>query len=82
MTTPADETDEVQARDITREEAWAMLDEWCQEYLGIGVQEFARRYHAGAYDDPDDDLKIMRLAIFLESLEEGARTEESLEASS
>ena len=69
MTTPADEADEVQARDITREESWAMLDEWCREYLGIGVQEFARRYHAGEYDDPDDDPKIMQLAFRLETLE-------------
>jgi hypothetical protein len=56
-------------RDVTREESWAMLDEWCRDYLGIGVEEFARRYHAGEYDDPDDDPKIMRLAMRLEFLE-------------
>jgi hypothetical protein len=56
-------------RDITREESWAMLDEWCREYLDIGVDDFARRYHAGEYDDPDDDPKIMELAMRLEFLE-------------
>jgi len=56
-------------REITREESWAMLDEWCREYLNIDVDEFARRYHAGEYDDPDDDLKIMQLAMRLEFLE-------------
>ena len=56
-------------REITREESWAMLDEWCREYLNIGVDEFARRYHAGEYDDPDDDPKLMELAMRLEFLE-------------
>lgn len=56
-------------RTITREEAWAMLDTETRRYLGIGVKEFARRYHAGEYDDPDDDPKLMGLAMELEFLE-------------
>lgn len=57
-------------RDITREESWALLDEWCREYLGIGVEEFTRRYHAGEYGDPDDDPKVMRLVMILSFLEQ------------
>jgi hypothetical protein len=56
-------------REITREEAWAMLDADTHRYLGIDVKEFARRYHAGEYDDPDDDPYVIRLAIDLEFLE-------------
>jgi hypothetical protein len=59
----------VEVREITRAEAWALLDEDCRRRLGIGVEEFARRYHAGAYDDPDDEpFTIMPLAMELESL--------------
>jgi hypothetical protein len=46
-----------------------MLNEDARHCLGISAKEFARRYHAGEYDDPDDDPFIMRLAIDLESLE-------------
>jgi hypothetical protein len=56
-------------REITREEAWAILDADTHRYLGIGVKEFAHRYHAGEYDDPDDDPFIIRLAMELEFLE-------------
>ena len=59
----------VEYREITREEARAELDRDTHRYLGIGVEEFARRYHAGKYDDPDDDPFIMRLAMELEFLE-------------
>jgi hypothetical protein len=56
-------------RTITREESWAMLDGWCREFLGIGVEEFARRYHAGEYGDVDHDGDISMLAFRLEALE-------------
>lgn len=60
-------------REITRAEAWALLDEDCRRRLGIGVQEFARRYHAGEYDDPDDEpFTVMELAMELEFLERNA----------
>jgi hypothetical protein len=61
-------------RDITREESWAMLDEWCREFLNIGVDEFARRYHAGEYGDPDNDGRISMLAFYLEFLERNPPT--------
>jgi len=40
--------------------------------LGIGADEFARRYNAGEYDDPDDDPRLMRLAFHLEFLQQNA----------
>ena len=69
MTTEPDETD-VKYREITDEEAWAMLDAETRRCLGIGIEEFARRYNAGEYDDPDDDPKIMRLGSRLEFLQQ------------
>lgn len=69
MTAEPDETN-VTHREITREQAWALLDEDTRRRLGIGVKEFARRYHAGEYDDPDDDPFVtMEIAMQLESLE-------------
>jgi hypothetical protein len=68
MTTEPDESG-ITYREITRDEAWALLDEDTRRRLGIGVEEFARRYHAGEYDDPDDDPDVMWLAMELESLE-------------
>jgi hypothetical protein len=64
-----DEDDEFDYHEITREEAWAMLDDDTRRYLGVGAAEFARRYNANEYGDPDDDPKLMRLAMELESLQ-------------
>jgi hypothetical protein len=71
MARDPDETG-VAFRTITRQEAWALLDEDTRRRLGIGVEEFARRYHAGEYDDPDDDPDVMWLAMELEFLERNA----------
>jgi hypothetical protein len=69
MATEPDENG-VTYREITHEEAWALLDDDVRRRLGIGVEEFARRYHAGEYDDPDDDPFVtMEFAMRLESLE-------------
>ncbi len=70
MTTPAGDHDGVTVREITRDEAWAMLDADCRRVLGISAEEFATRYNAGEYDDPDDDPKLMRLAMDLEFLQQ------------
>jgi hypothetical protein len=69
MTTEPEETG-ITYREITRAEAWALLDEETRRLLGISVQEFARRYNAGEYDDPDDDPIVMRLAFRLEFLQQ------------
>jgi hypothetical protein len=68
MSTEPD-TGDVEIREITREEAWAMLDADTRRYLGISAEEFARRYNAGEYDDPDDDTRIMGLAMRLEFMQ-------------
>ena len=59
-------------REITRDEAWAMLDAETRRRLGISAEEFARRYNAGEYDDPDDDPAIRRLGFRLEFLQDNA----------
>lgn len=69
MTAPAENPNGLTIRELTRDESWAQLDAWCRRCLGIGVQEFAQRYHAGEYDDPDDDPRLMELAMELEFLE-------------
>ena len=69
MTTDPESTG-VEVREITRDESWALLDEATRRVLGIDAHEFARRYNAGAYDDPDDDPAIMRLAFHLEFLQQ------------
>ena len=69
MTTPAGEDMDVGVREVTREEAWAMLDADCRRVLGISVEEFAERYNAGYYDDPDDHPKVMELGTELEFLQ-------------
>jgi hypothetical protein len=70
VTTPAEDLDNLpEIIDLSREASWAMLDKDCQAYLGISAEEFARRYNAGEYDDPDDDPRIMSLAMHLEHLQ-------------
>jgi hypothetical protein len=64
----------IEVREVSHEEAWAMLDADTRHYLGIGVAEFAERYNAGAYDDPDDDPLVMRLAFDLEHLQRSGTT--------
>jgi hypothetical protein len=73
MTSHANESGEQPVIEITAEEAWAMLDADARRYLGIGAKEFAARYNAGEYDDPDDDPVIMRLAFDLEFLQRHGR---------
>ncbi len=78
MTMPAgDPTDEIldaQVRESTRDESWAMLDADTRRYLGISAGEFVRRYNAGEWPEPDDDLTIMRLAFHLEGLQQEPAT--------
>jgi len=70
VTTSAEDLNDLpEIVDLSRESSWAILDEDCRAYLGIGVDEFVRRYNAGEYDDPDDDPRIMSLAMHLEHLQ-------------
>lgn len=56
-------------RPRTRAESWAVLDQRCREKLGIDVEEFSRRYHAGEYHSMEDHLKVAHLVFALEGLE-------------
>ncbi len=53
--------------ELTAEESWALFDQHARELLGIGGNEFVRRWNAGDYDEIADDGEhsdIMWLAMF------------------
>ena len=55
-------------RDLSLKESWAFFDAKAQELMGIGGDEFIRRWNAGDYDAIADDpahSDIMYLALFL-----------------
>lgn len=60
-------------RVITREELIARLDAETRRLLGISVAEFARRYNAGEYDDPDDHPIVRRLMFDIEFLQQNGQ---------
>lgn len=72
MATEPDATDDplndVRVVELTPEQAWDDFDAEVRETLGISAAEFAHRLDAGAYGDPDDDLKIMWLAFAFEGM--------------
>lgn len=71
MATLAEDLDDLpEIVDVSSDGSWAMLDEECRVILGMSAEEFARRYNAGEYDDPDDDPRIMSLAMHLEHLQQ------------
>ena len=49
---PADDADD-RGGELTAAEGWALLDRRARYYLGIGGEEFMRRWQAGEYPDPD-----------------------------
>ncbi len=54
--------------ELSPEESWAFFDNKARELLGIGAEEFQRRWNAGDYDEIADDGEhsdIMYLAMFL-----------------
>lgn len=65
---PVDDAGGVTFVDLTPEEAWAEFDAEVRTRLGIGAADFARRYDAGEYDDPDDDPVVRTLAFDYEGL--------------
>jgi hypothetical protein len=53
---------------ILSEDEWAaMVDRQSRATLGIDIYEFVRRLKAGEFGDPDDDPKVMRIAMLLPS---------------
>lgn len=54
---------EPQARELTADEGRALLDERARRFLGMGGDEFVRRYEAGELDPDDDDVARVALLI-------------------
>lgn len=55
-----------EARELTREEGRALLDEHAREFLGISGAEFMRRWDAGEIDltGPDHD-EVLGVSLLL-----------------
>ena len=72
MTSDADQDEDplndVVVIELTPEQAWEHFDADVRRRLGISANEFARRFDAGEYGDPDDDGTIMWLALAYEGL--------------
>ncbi|MBI4579705.1 MAG: hypothetical protein HY718_08390 [Planctomycetes bacterium] len=52
-------------RELTREQARALLDRQARRYLGMGGDEFVRKWDAGEFDDNPDRPEVMRVAMLL-----------------
>jgi hypothetical protein len=52
----------IEVRELDREAGRELLDEQARKYLGIGGQEFLRRWDAGEID-ADEDSDVMRVAM-------------------
>ncbi|XVV10944.1 hypothetical protein ACQP2X_39820 [Actinoplanes sp. CA-131856] len=55
---------EIEVVELTADEHREYLEEQCQRALGIGADEFARRWHAGEYSR-NDDPKVTQVAMLL-----------------
>lgn len=53
---------EIEVRELDQEAGRELLDEQARKYLGIGGQEFLRRWDAGEID-ADADPDVMRVAM-------------------
>ena len=58
----ADATAQIVVRELDHEAGRELLDEQARKYLGIGGQEFLRRWDAGEID-ADEDPDVMRVAM-------------------
>lgn len=68
-TTTVEESADPDFEYISREGAIALLDELAHEYLGIGGDEFVRRYRAGDFGD-GCDTDVMMLAMIIPLIEQ------------
>lgn len=57
-------TSDVEVVELTAEQAAERLRSECQRLLGLDVEEFARRWHAGEYRD-NPDPKVTQVAMLL-----------------
>lgn len=52
-------------RKVTLKEGMAMLERQAQRYLGIGAEEFLRRWYGGFYDAAADQPGVTNVAMLL-----------------
>jgi hypothetical protein len=52
-------------RELTREEARALLDEQARQYFGIGADEFIARWDRGEFSDEDACPEAVGVAMLL-----------------
>ncbi|MEV6848763.1 hypothetical protein [Actinoplanes sp. NPDC051411] len=55
---------EIDVVELTADEEHANIDGECQRALGIGIEEFTRRWHSGYYQDCDDP-RVTQVAMLL-----------------
>jgi hypothetical protein len=53
-----------QIHELSSAEGWALLDTRARYYLGIGAEEFVRRWQAGEYRDADRP-EVLRVVMAL-----------------
>lgn len=53
-----------QMQELSSTEGWALLDARARHYLGIGAEEFVRRWEAGDYRDADRP-EVLRVVMAL-----------------
>jgi hypothetical protein len=54
-----------QVKELTADEGRRLLEERVREAFQIDLDEFIRRWRAGAYGDPDDNPEALELAMLL-----------------
>jgi hypothetical protein len=59
------ETTNGQIRELTREEARALLDREARRYLGISGEAFIQAWNDGKFDEDPDQPGIMQVAMLL-----------------
>jgi len=59
------ETTNGEIRELTREEARALLDRETRRYLGMSVEEFVHAWNDGKFDEDPDQPEIMHVAMLL-----------------
>jgi hypothetical protein len=52
------------ARELTREEGLALLDQAARRYLQMSAEQFIKAWEAGAFEDPDRP-DVMYVAMLL-----------------
>lgn len=56
---------DVPVREVSREEALAIVDRQARRYLGISGDEFIRRWKSGYWPDPDRVPGVIQVSMLL-----------------